>query len=53
MTPSVPTYRPVFTATRIATAVAVVSFVSSLALLMYSSADAAAVACTVSMGGLL
>ena len=55
MAPSIPTYRPIFTATRIATAVAVVSIVSSLVLLTYAPADAAsgtAVACAAHVGGL-
>jgi hypothetical protein len=41
MAPSIPTFRPVFTATRIAAAVAIVSMASSLVLLMYAPADAA------------
>ena len=55
MAPSIPTYRPFFTATRIASAVAAVSMISSLVLLAYAPADAAsdtAIACAAPLGGL-
>jgi hypothetical protein len=55
MAPSIPTCRPLFTAARVATAVAVVSIISSLVLLVYAPADAAsatAIACAAPLGGL-
>jgi hypothetical protein len=55
MAPCIPTHRPWFTANRVATAVAVVSMISSLVLLLYAPADAesgTAIACAAPAGGL-
>jgi hypothetical protein len=56
MAPSIPTYRPLFTATRITAAVAVASTISSLLLVLYAPAEAAAepgtvIACAATVGG--
>ena len=55
MAPCIPTHRPLFTATRVATAVAVASMISSLVLLLYAPTEASsgtAIACAASVGGL-
>ena len=55
MAPTIPTHRPLFTATRVASAVAAVSLASSLVLLLYapdSAQSSAALACAATVGNL-